>query len=105
MHLLDVDPVYQFHIAKIVLQPSFCLLDLVFAICIISLVPRLSPRFSRREPGDEANVSLSWSLGMQQQLPESPSSLQQAQESPNSLQQVQEPPQKAPKSLNTTVTQ
>ena len=35
LYLSDVGLVYQFHIAKLVLEPSFCLLDLVLAICIV----------------------------------------------------------------------
>ena len=110
VHLSDVGPVYQFHVAKIVLEPSFCLLDLVLAICIIELDSGLStqqqstksptqqPTLASLNPMQEAREPL-------QQTPEPPSSIQQAQEPPqqtpeppSSIQQAQEPPQQTPES-------
>ena len=102
MHLSDVGPVYQFHIAKIVLEPSFCLLDLVLAICIIEGLSTQqqsteSPKSTQQAPLASPNST--------QQTPEPPNSTQQAPEPPNSTQQAPESPnstQQALESPNST---
>ena len=112
VHLSDVGPVYQFHIAKIVLEPSFCLLDLVLAICIIegfstqqqSTESPNSTQQTQDSPNSTQQAPESLN-STQQALVESPNSTQQAPESPNLTQQVSEPPnstQQVPESPNLT---
>ena len=86
LHLSDVGLVYRFHIAKLVLEPSFCLLDLVLAICIIesgcsTRQPSESPKSTRQEPEPSTST---------QQEPEPSTSTRQEPEPSTSTQPAPE---------------
>jgi len=117
MHLSTVGPVYQFHITKIILEPLFCLLDIVLAICITESDSGFSTQQqeAQESPNLTQQTEESPSLMQQaheppeaqeppnltQQAAESPNLTQQAAEPPNSTQQAAEPPdstQEAPES-------
>ena len=104
LDLSDVGLVYRFHIAKLVLEPSFCLLDLVLAICIIESESGCSTQQQAREPPASTQQEPEPPASTQQ-APEPPASKQQEPESPTSTQQEPEPPtskQQASESQNLT---